>query len=62
MINEGFNSAKPWADAASSKRPFTGNIGTKGEKGEIQRDLNDANANRLWEFNNRGVGSTVVAE
>jgi pectinesterase len=62
VINEGFNSAKPWGDAAGSKRPFTGNIGTKGEKGEIQRDLNDANANRLWEFNNRGVGSTVVAE
>lgn len=62
VINEGFNSAKPWGDAAGSKRPFTGNIGTKGEKGEIQRDLNDANANRMWEFNNRGVGSTVVAE
>lgn len=62
VINEGFNSAKPWGDAAGSKRPFTGNVGTKGEKGEIQRDLNDANANRMWEFNNRGVGSTVVAE
>ena len=62
VINEGFNSAKPWGDAAGSKRPFTGNIGTKGEKGEIQRDLNDTNANRMWEFNNRGVGSTVVAE
>ncbi|MCE0799985.1 putative acyl-CoA thioester hydrolase [Buttiauxella sp. S04-F03] len=62
VINEGFNSAKPWGDAAGSKRPFAGNIGTKGEKGEIQRDLNDANANRLWEFNNRGVGSPVVAE
>ncbi|MCE0824892.1 putative acyl-CoA thioester hydrolase [Buttiauxella sp. A2-C2_NF] len=60
VINEGFNNAKPWGDAVGSKRPFTGNIGTKGEKGEIQRDLNDANANRLWEFNNRGVGSQVV--
>ena len=62
VINEGFNMAKPWGDAVGSKRPFTGNIGVKSEKGDIQRDLNDANANRLWEFNNRGVGSAVVAE
>lgn len=62
VINEGFNSAQPWGDAAGSKRPFTGNIGAKGEKGEVQRNLNDANANRLWEFNNRGVGSPVVKQ
>ncbi len=62
VINEGFNTAKPWGDAAGSKRPFTGNVGAKGEKDEIKRDLNDANANRLWEFNNRGVGSPVVSE
>lgn len=62
VINEGFNSARPWGDAAGSKRPFAGNIGVKGEKGEIQRDLNATDANRLWEFNNRGVGSPVVAE
>ncbi|MCT4710826.1 putative acyl-CoA thioester hydrolase [Enterobacteriaceae bacterium H11S18] len=54
-INEGFNTAKPWGDAAGSKRPFAGNIGEK-------RDLNDAAANRLWEYNNRGVGSPVVSE
>jgi len=62
VINEGFNNAKPWGDAASSKRPFTGNVGTQDDKGNITRDLNDANANRMWEFNNRGVGSAVVAE
>ncbi|WP_202303847.1 putative acyl-CoA thioester hydrolase [Dryocola clanedunensis] len=54
-INEGFNTAKPWGDAAGSKRPFAGNISEK-------RDLNDAAANRLWEYNNRGVGSPVVSE
>lgn len=62
VINEGFNTATPWGDAANSRRPFTGNIGAKGEKGDIQRDLNDVNANRLWEFNNRGVGSLVAGE
>lgn len=62
VINQGFNSAKPWGDAAASQRPFIGNTSVKGEKGENQRDLNDLNANRLWEFNNRGLGSTVVSE
>ncbi|MCT4701243.1 putative acyl-CoA thioester hydrolase [Enterobacteriaceae bacterium H20N1] len=62
VINEGFNATKPWGDAAGSKRPFTGNTGAKDEKGNVQRDLNDANANRLWEFNNRGVGSPVAGE
>ncbi|MDI8978144.1 hypothetical protein MJN47_32015, partial [Salmonella enterica subsp. enterica serovar Lubbock] len=28
VINEGFNVAKPWADAVISKRPFAGNTGT----------------------------------
>lgn len=62
VINEGFNSAKPWADAAVSKRPFSGNTGTQNDKGETERNLNDANFNRMWEYNNRGVGSFVVAE
>lgn len=61
VINEGFNLAKPWADAAISKRPFSGNTGAKNDKGEVQRNLNDAQFNRMWEFNNRGVGSEVVA-
>jgi pectinesterase len=62
VINEGFNGAKPWADAAMSKRPFSGNTGAKDEKGEMKRDLNDRNFNRMWEYNNRGVGSHVMAE
>jgi len=61
VINQGFNVEKPWADSAVSKRAFNGNTGSQNEKGEIQRDLNDAQFNRMWEFNNRGVGSQVVA-
>ena len=62
VINEGFNMAKPWADAAISKRPFSGNTGAVDDKGNVQRNLNDANFNRMWEYNNRGLGSKVVAE
>ncbi|MDI5822303.1 acyl-CoA thioesterase, partial [Salmonella enterica subsp. enterica serovar Kentucky] len=53
---------KPWADAVISKRPFAGNTGTVDDKDEVQRNLNDTNYNRMWEYNNRGVGSKVVAE
>ncbi|SUG34186.1 acyl-CoA thioester hydrolase YbgC [Salmonella enterica subsp. arizonae] len=62
VINEGFNIAKPWADAVISKRPFAGNTGTVDDKGEVQRNLNDTNYNRMWEYNNRGPGSKVVTE
>ena len=62
VINEGFNVAKPWGDAAVSGRAYAGNTGTADDKGNIQRDLNDAKFNRFWEFNNRGLGSKVVAE
>lgn len=62
VINEGFNMAKPWGDAAISKRPFSGNTGAVDDKGNVTRELNDASFNRMWEFNNRGVGSQVVAE
>ena len=61
-INEGFNVAKPWADAAISNRPFSGNTGAVDAKGVPQRNLNDSSFNRMWEYNNRGVGSVVVAE
>ena len=61
-INEGFNTAKPWADAVISNRPFAGNTGSVDDNDEIQRNLNDTNYNRMWEYNNRGVGSKVVAE
>ncbi|MDR9892767.1 putative acyl-CoA thioester hydrolase [Pseudenterobacter timonensis] len=62
VINEGFNMAKPWADAAVSKRPYAGNTGAADDKGNVQRNLNDASFNRMWEYNNRGLGSKVVAE
>jgi pectinesterase len=62
VINEGFNVAKPWAAAAASGRAFAGNTGAVDDKGNIQRQLNDARFNRMWEFNNRGTGSQVVAE
>ncbi|WP_312346461.1 putative acyl-CoA thioester hydrolase [Leclercia sp.] len=62
VINEGFNMAKPWGNAAVSQRPYAGNTGAVDEKGNVQRNLNDANFNRMWEYNNRGVGSKVIAE
>ncbi|WP_318392354.1 putative acyl-CoA thioester hydrolase [Enterobacter sp.] len=62
MINEGFNMAKPWGAAAGTQRAFAGNTGSVDDKGNVTRDLNDASFNRMWEFNNRGVGSQVVAE
>lgn len=62
VIGEGFNNAAPWAAAAVSQRPFAGNTGAQDDKGNIQRNLNDTNFNRMWEYNNRGVGSKVVAE
>ncbi|MBF6235224.1 acyl-CoA thioesterase, partial [Nocardia farcinica] len=45
-----------------SGRPFSGNTGSADDKGNLQRNLNDNGFNRMWEYNNRGVGSTVVAE
>lgn len=62
VINEGFNMAKPWGNAAVSQRPYAGNTGAVDDKGNVQRNLNDANFNRMWEYNNRGVGSKVIAE
>lgn len=49
-INAGFNREKPWGDAKESGRAFTGNVAEN-------RDLNDPQANRMWEFNNIGPGS-----
>lgn len=40
-----------------SNRPFAGNTGSVDDNDEIQRNLNDTNYNRMWEYNNRGVGS-----
>ena len=62
VIGQGFNAARPWGDALGSNRPYAGNIGSKDDKGNLVRDLNDPNANRLWEYNNRGIGSQQVAQ
>lgn len=62
VISDGFNQAHPWGDALDSQRPFAGNIGAKDEQDQFQRDLNAPGTNRLWEYNNRGTGSTLVAE
>jgi len=62
VINEGFNMAKPWGNAAVSQRPYAGNTGAVDDKGNVQRNFNEANFNRMWEYNNRGVGSKVIAE
>ncbi|MDI7569912.1 acyl-CoA thioesterase, partial [Cronobacter sakazakii] len=62
VIEAGFNLAQPEGTALGSQRPFNGNTGAQDDKGNIKSDLNDANANRLWEYNNRGLGSKVVAE
>jgi pectinesterase len=45
VISPGFNTAAPWAPAATTARPFTARI-------DAGRDLNDVNYNRLWEYHN----------
>jgi pectinesterase len=47
LLGTGFNTATPWAPAATTSRPFTARI-------DAGRDLNDVNYNRLWEYANRG--------
>ncbi|BDH46614.1 pectinesterase [Salmonella enterica subsp. enterica serovar Choleraesuis] len=49
-INDGFNHDHPWGNAKDSGRAFSGNVSEN-------RDLNDPNANRMWEYNNTGTGS-----
>lgn len=62
VISKGFNMAKPWADAAISKRPFSGNTGAVDDKGNVQRNLNDANFNFYVGIQQPRAGSKVVAE
>ncbi|AFJ47710.1 putative acyl-CoA thioester hydrolase [Shimwellia blattae] len=50
VINAGFNREKPWGDASVSLRPFSGNVAE-------QRNLNDPQYNRMWEYQNHGAGS-----
>lgn len=62
IINEGSNITQPWAAAVGSNRASSGNVGAVGVKGNLQRNLNDNSVNYMWEYNNRGVGSTMTAE
>ncbi|WP_170138657.1 pectinesterase PemB [Edaphovirga cremea] len=49
-IDSSYDVLAPWGAAATTNRPFAGNIAPN-------RDLNDVNFNRLWEYNNIvGVG------
>jgi len=50
QIDNSINIEAPYASAATSKRPFSTNINS-------DRDLDDNNYNRLWEYNNQGSGS-----
>ncbi|GAA2849755.1 pectinesterase [Actinoplanes cyaneus] len=46
-LGAGFDTANPWAPAATTARPFVARV-------DEGRDLNDVNHNRLWEFRNHG--------
>ncbi|GLW35011.1 putative acyl-CoA thioester hydrolase [Actinoplanes regularis] len=46
-LGEGFDTAAPWAPAATTARPFLARV-------DEGRDLNDVNYNRLWEYANHG--------
>ncbi|WIM92755.1 putative acyl-CoA thioester hydrolase [Actinoplanes oblitus] len=46
-LGPGFDTAAPWAPAATTARPFTARV-------DPGRDLNDVNYNRLWEYRNHG--------
>ncbi|MFL6124512.1 putative acyl-CoA thioester hydrolase [Actinophytocola sp.] len=46
-LGPGFDTAKPWSPAATTSRPFTART-------DADRDLNDPNHNRLWEYRNHG--------
>lgn len=49
-IAAGFNTAAPWAPAATTSRPFSSRV-------DPDRDLDDVNHNRLWEYENVGKGA-----
>lgn len=45
-IDGGYDSLSPWGSAATTSRPFNGN-------NSPDRNLDDVNFNRLWEYNHR---------
>lgn len=52
FIDDSFDRAQPWDQAATSKRPHTGNAGPA-------RKLDDPAYNRLWEYANYGPGAEI---
>lgn len=52
-LGPGFDTAAPWAPAATTNRPFAART-------DPGRDLNDPNYNRLWEYGNIGPGSVTT--
>lgn len=46
LIDDSYDRLSPWGAAATTARPFRGNVAAR-------RELNDVGYNRLWEFNNR---------
>jgi pectinesterase len=50
-LGAGFNTAAPWAPAATTSRPYVARV-------DAGRDLNDPNFNRLYEYGNVGPAAT----
>jgi pectinesterase len=50
-LGPGFDTARPWSPAATTSRPFIARI-------DQDRDLDDPNFNRLWEYDNVGASAT----
>jgi pectinesterase len=51
-LGPGFDTAAPWAPAATTARPFLARV-------DEGRDLDDVNDNRLWEYRNAGPGAVT---
>jgi pectinesterase len=52
-IGAGYDTVSPWSAAATTNRPYAGNAAT-------DRNLDDVNFNRLWEYHNQGEGAQTV--
>lgn len=53
FIDDSFDAARPWDQAATTNRPHTGNAGA-------DRNLDDPAFNRLWEYANYGPGAVAA--
>jgi pectinesterase len=52
VIGAGYDTLAPWSPAATTSRPYAGNIAA-------DRNLDDVNYNRLWEYHNAGPGAVA---